>query len=73
MIFKGLKFSKPTITNNYKFLGIIGSSGTEDTVYIWKLNNIEKPIYQYKSKNIFKIDFAINNNSFIIIQYNNTL
>ena len=68
--FKGLKFSKPTITNNYDFLGIIGSSGTEDTVYIWKLNNIEKPIYQYKSKNIFKIDFAINNNSFIIIKYN---
>ena len=68
--FTELKFSKPTITNNGKFLGIIGSSGTEDTVFIWKLNNIEKPIYKYKSKNIFRIDFAINNNSFIIIKYN---
>ena len=68
--FKGLKFSRPTITNNYEYLGIIGTSDTEDTVFIWKLDNIEKPIYKYKSKEIFRIDFAINNNSFIIIKYN---
>ena len=70
--FENLSFSKPTITTDYNYLGIIGNSLIkEDKVFIWKLDNIEKPIYNYEAKKILTLDFSPDNQSFILITDNN--
>ena len=70
--FENLSFSKPIITTDYNYLGIIGNSLIkEDKVFIWKLDNIEKPIYNYEAKKILTLDFSPDNQSFILITDNN--
>ena len=60
-----LKYEKPQLSPDEKYIGIIGRGRDQDTLFIWFTSNLEKYKYKYQGQ-IACFDFAVNCTSFVI-------
>lgn len=64
------KYGSPCLSNDGKYLALIGKGETDDKAFIWTMSNLDSYLFSYTSYRIETLIFAPNNDSFFILYKN---
>ena len=67
---QGLRYTKPTLSTDCKYISIIGKGNEEDTAYVWSLDNLDGYLYSYTSNTIENFIFSPDSKFFYILYKN---
>ena len=67
---QGFYYTKPSISNDCKYISIIGKGNEQDKAFIWSLDNIDGYLYSYTSNTIENLIFSPDSKYFYILYKN---
>ena len=67
---QGFYYTKPSISNDCKYISIIGKGNEQDKAFIWSLENIDGYLYSYTSNTIENLIFSPDSKYFYILYKN---
>lgn len=67
---QGYKYGSPSISNNGKYISLIGKGDIDDKAFIWTMDNLDSYLYSYTSSRIETLIFSPNNDYFFILYKN---